>query len=191
MTDETKTRRRSTAKHAAIIQAAVDVIAEIGYSAATIERIAATAGVGKQTIYRWWPSKPALYVEVYTSLVGTVAPPSGIQHCTRELTRFLTALFKTYQRTRAGLILQGLLGDMASDPVAADAVKNGLMLQRAPVLLDAIQQGCASGELDASISPQERANLIVALVWQQTLLDPAKLNAPFARRIVRLATAST
>ncbi len=41
----------------AVLRAADDLLAERGFSGVTIEGIAARAGVAKQTIYRWWPSK--------------------------------------------------------------------------------------------------------------------------------------
>ena len=45
------------------MHAAVRLLPELGFSGLTIERIAAEAGVGKQTIYRWWPSKSAILAE--------------------------------------------------------------------------------------------------------------------------------
>jgi AcrR family transcriptional regulator len=42
------------------VDATVDCIRDVGYRSCTIERVAATAGVGKQTIYRWWPTKGVL-----------------------------------------------------------------------------------------------------------------------------------
>ena len=47
----------------AILTAAVELLAETGYNELTVEAIAARAGVGKQTIYRWWPSRASLVAE--------------------------------------------------------------------------------------------------------------------------------
>ncbi len=49
--------RRNQQARAAILHAADDLLAEHGFDKLTIEGIAARAGVAKQTIYRWWPSK--------------------------------------------------------------------------------------------------------------------------------------
>jgi AcrR family transcriptional regulator len=51
--------RRNTRAQAAILEATRNLIGSIGYDRMSIEGIAAAAGVGKQTIYRWWPSKAA------------------------------------------------------------------------------------------------------------------------------------
>src|SRR5690348_16839216 len=60
-------RRRSNQAHQAILQATFEVLEQVGYRAMTIEGIAARAGVGKKTIYRWWPSKAAVALETVTT----------------------------------------------------------------------------------------------------------------------------
>src|SRR5690606_18292671 len=49
--------RRSERSRRAIFDAALALVGEVGYPKTTVEGIAARAGVGKQTIYRWWRSK--------------------------------------------------------------------------------------------------------------------------------------
>lgn len=57
------TQRRSERSRVAILTAALDLCAEHGYGNVTVEAIAARAGAGKKTIYRWWPSKGAVVLE--------------------------------------------------------------------------------------------------------------------------------
>src|SRR5687768_12726238 len=61
-------RRRSERSHEAIVRATQELLVERGYRQLTIEAIAARAGVGKQTIYRWWPSKGAVVLEAFLVL---------------------------------------------------------------------------------------------------------------------------
>ena len=60
--------RRSQPARRAILAAALDQVAEVGYAQLSIEGIAAAAGVGKQTIYRWWPSKGAVLLDSLLAL---------------------------------------------------------------------------------------------------------------------------
>ncbi|MGW2561791.1 TetR/AcrR family transcriptional regulator [Streptomyces sp. NPDC001514] len=60
--------RRSERSRRAIYDAALALVGEVGYTRTTIEGIAARAGVGKQTIYRWWPSKAAVLLEAFLDL---------------------------------------------------------------------------------------------------------------------------
>jgi AcrR family transcriptional regulator len=75
--------RRSERSRRAILDAALDLVEEAGYAKLSVEGIAARAGVGKQTIYRWWPSKGAVLLDALLALSedteGAVAalPDSG------------------------------------------------------------------------------------------------------------------
>ncbi|MGN9783506.1 TetR/AcrR family transcriptional regulator [Nonomuraea sp. ZG12] len=60
--------RRNEASRRAILTAAFALVQEVGYAKLSIEGIAARAGVGKQTIYRWWPSKGAVLFDAFLML---------------------------------------------------------------------------------------------------------------------------
>ncbi|MEU4259582.1 TetR/AcrR family transcriptional regulator [Streptomyces fradiae] len=62
--------RRSERSRRAIYDAALALVVEVGYARTTVEGIASRAGVGKQTIYRWWPSKSAVLLDAYLDLTG-------------------------------------------------------------------------------------------------------------------------
>lgn len=70
--------RRNEASRRAILAAAFDLLQEVGYAKLSIEGIAARAGVGKQTIYRWWPSKGAVIFDAFLMLSegGEGEPPT-------------------------------------------------------------------------------------------------------------------
>jgi len=60
--------RRNPSSRRAILAAALDLVGEVGYTKLTVEGIAGRAGVGKQTIYRWWPSKGAVLFDAFLTL---------------------------------------------------------------------------------------------------------------------------
>jgi AcrR family transcriptional regulator len=61
-------RPRSEQAERAIVEATLDLLAEVGIGALSIEQVAARAGVGKATIYRRWPNKEALIIDALASL---------------------------------------------------------------------------------------------------------------------------
>ncbi|MCW2522401.1 MAG: transcriptional regulator, TetR family [Frankiales bacterium] len=76
-------RPRSSEAHQAILEATRDLLTIGGYERLTIEAIAARAGVGKQTVYRWWPSKAAIVAEAV--LAGVIGGPSTVLDDTGDI----------------------------------------------------------------------------------------------------------
>ena len=70
-------RQRSPESHRAILAATREVLDEVGYFRLTVEGVAARAGVGKTTVYRWWPSKSALVLEAVGARITVPPQPSG------------------------------------------------------------------------------------------------------------------
>ncbi|GAB1330014.1 TetR/AcrR family transcriptional regulator [Streptomyces sennicomposti] len=90
--------RRSERSRRAIYDAALALVAEVGYPRTTVEGIAARAGVGKQTIYRWWPSKADVLLEAFLDLGEEAAREAGQQPYEIPDTGDLAADLKTVLR---------------------------------------------------------------------------------------------
>ncbi|OIJ84686.1 TetR/AcrR family transcriptional regulator [Streptomyces colonosanans] len=71
--------RRSERSRRAIYDAALALVGEVGFPKTTVEGIAARAGVGKQTIYRWWSSKADVLLEAFLDLGERAAQAAGQQ----------------------------------------------------------------------------------------------------------------
>ncbi|MDQ0396261.1 TetR/AcrR family transcriptional regulator [Labrys monachus] len=68
-------RPRSMETHQAILQAAMHVLEQGHYRDVSVERIASSAGVGKQTIYRWYDSKADLLLDAFLARYTESLPP--------------------------------------------------------------------------------------------------------------------
>jgi AcrR family transcriptional regulator len=181
---------RSERSQNAILDAAIQVADSDGYAAASIEKIARRAGAGKQTIYRWYGSKAALYVDAYIKLVSALPPEDVTGNAEADLTSLLRDLFRIYFDTAAGVILAGLVGASAEDPETADQIRAGLMVGRQSVLRDPLEQAISAGNLPSDFSVDAAVEVTVALIWYRLLADPQKLDAAYAASIVRRAIAS-
>ncbi len=108
-------RPRSEKTRLAILDAAADLLLSNGFSEATIEAIAARAGVSKVTIYKWWPSRGAVAIDAYFHrfIQSTIFPDSG--NTVVDITTQVLHLIETF-RGRAGEVMAELLGQAQLDP---------------------------------------------------------------------------
>src|ERR671914_2594511 len=102
-------RRRSERAHAAIVAATQELLVERGYRNLTIEGVAARAGVGKQTIYRWWPSRAALVLEAYLAGSDAISPPPPRATVEEDVRAVLVWLSKVLAQPIGGHVLAGAL----------------------------------------------------------------------------------
>jgi len=182
--------RRSPASYRAILEAAAALVGEIGFHSVTIELIAARAQAGKQTIYRWWPSKPALFVEVYDHLVSRALLDVDTGSVAGDLTLLLERLFEKFREGPASLILAGLIGAAQGDPVAAAAIQQGLVIGRRDLLTGPIGRAIRRGELHPGFDGALACAVVVALVWREVLLSDRALDADYAATVVECALKS-
>src|ERR1700691_1780428 len=115
-------RRRDRAR-VAVLHAADDLLVERGYAGVTIEGIAARAGVAKQTIYRWWPSKFEILMDTFLEdAAGALEIPDtgtvdgDLRQHLRQLAGFLSA-------EPAGRVMLALIGEAQHD---ADVARTDL-----------------------------------------------------------------
>lgn len=108
---------RSEAARRSILAAAAEIFAERGYDHLTIEGIAARAGVGKQTIYRWWASKSDIVAECL--LERSLLPDELTLPDTGDLRRDLTAWLRSI-----AAIMDGGQGEALMRSLIAAATEN-------------------------------------------------------------------
>ncbi|MGW4276095.1 TetR/AcrR family transcriptional regulator [Streptomyces seoulensis] len=115
--------RRSERSRRAIYDAALALVAEVGYPRTTVEGIAARAGVGKQTIYRWWPSKADVLLEAFLDLAEEAAREAGHQPYEIPDTGDLAADLKAVLRATVDELLDPRF-DAPSRALAAEGLVN-------------------------------------------------------------------
>ena len=113
---EKATRRRGAELEQAILSAVVDELAEGGYASLTMDRVATRAGTSKNVIYRRWPSRAALCVAAYRSLLPT--DPEDTPDTGDLRSDALALLNRANERMSSpvGKVLRELLTGIRDDP---------------------------------------------------------------------------
>jgi AcrR family transcriptional regulator len=179
-----RSARRSRTSHAAILAAAAAVAAERGYFGATIEEIAARAGTGKQTIYRWWKAKPFLFLEVYGELVPLSEMAVDTGSLRGDFEALLARLLGFYRETPAAAVLAGLIAEAQSDPAGAAAFDERMVRARRGILTGPLARARARGELDDGFDAEFAADLFTAAVWHRLLVGSDRPEPRFIAQLV-------
>ena len=102
-------RPRSEEAHNAILDATLELLVEVGFSALTVEGVATRAGVGKATIYRRWPSKLPLVVEAFGRLPALEEADTG--DLVEDLKRMLRGYLQLFNSSPLAAVLPSLAGE--------------------------------------------------------------------------------
>lgn len=153
-------RPRRAETRMAIVDATLELLAERGVQAATIDAIADRAGVGKNTIYRRWPSKEELIVDALHELSADLDEQEG-----DELYSLLLEWVRDFARLFAdplfGRILPGVLGELQRNPAFARAYADRVVEPRRRALLELLTLARERGEIRPDADVVQIADLLV------------------------------
>jgi AcrR family transcriptional regulator len=143
--------RRDEQARLAVLHAADDLLVERGFGGVTIEGIAARAGVAKQTIYRWWPSKVDILLDTLIEDAGrqlVIEDTGSVLECTR---RYLRRLARFLTKEPAGKVLLALIGEAQHDPEMARAFHERHLHPQRQRERELLRRGVDCGELSVEL----------------------------------------
>jgi AcrR family transcriptional regulator len=173
-------RRRSEKSRTAIVTATRELLLERGFDGLTIEAVAARAGVGKQTIYRWWPSRPALVADVMLEDADKIlASVDHTDDLAADLIGWVRKLTATLTTERGSAMLRTLIVASIEHEETAVKLRAGFGLP----LHDSVRTRLLAGGIDTDTA-ESAADAIVGGVVYPILSDPRR----YSRRRAELTT---
>lgn len=133
-----------------VFAATLRTVHELGYTRATVDRIAAAAGVAKTTIYRRWPSKGELITACLVDTFDSLSLTDAIRE--KDLATVIRAVAAKVGEPGVGAAFAGVFTDAVSDPALRQVLTTRLQEPYLLVLQEAL------GE------PEERVLLVVDVV---------------------------
>jgi AcrR family transcriptional regulator len=179
-------RRRRKSSHAAILAATRELIRDSGYPALTIEAIAARAGVGKQTIYRWWPSKGAVAVEALLDEVEIDIDFPDTGDLAADLESLLASVAKLLADVDTGVPLVALLAETQRDDVLRTIFMQEVFRPIRGRYAQRIAAAQAAGALSAHLDQDAILDCAFGPLWFRALTRPSELNAQFGSTVAHL-----
>ena len=142
------------------------------YLAVTIEGLAAEAGVSKQTIYRWWPSKAAILGEAL--LEGELPGADTVLPMTDDLAQDLLAWIAAMTAQLGSMentaLARALIAVTATDPQLGEALNLRLAGPVVAWIVERIERAKVVGEVRADVDADVIADQLVALASYAALV---------------------
>ena len=177
-------RPRSDASRAAILKAAHQILREGGYARFTIEGVAARAGAGKATIYRWWTSKGTLAVEAF--LIAIAPRMDAVRESDSPLAdlRKQVHLAATIYRGRTGQLLRELIALGQADTDTGKLLLSDFLEPRRKVALTALRRAYSGGELRREIDIEVLADVLWGPIFHRVLVHRASIDKAFIDKLL-------
>jgi AcrR family transcriptional regulator len=169
-------RPRSARAHEAILRATVELLAEAGYRAMTMEEVQRRAGVGKATIYRRWRSKDALVKEAVGSLSDDiVAPDTG--SLAGDFAQLSRAVASNAQATGLEVLMPRLLSEVAGEPELHAIFSAHLVEPRRRALRAVLERAKARGEVREDVDVELAIDMLVGPILYRFIIAGGDLQA--------------
>jgi AcrR family transcriptional regulator len=162
-------RKRSEESRLAILTAALELTAELGYAGLTVDGIAARSGTGKQTIYRWWPSKADVLLDAAALKADLFVPVPDEGSLAADLRGFLAASFVLAGKKPLADALRALMAQAQLDEEFRERFWAAFLQRRRDALGVLLDRAAARGELP--VSTEAVADVVFGVIWYRLLTD--------------------
>lgn len=160
---------------------------EGGLAGATVEAIAERAGVGKATIYKWWPSRAAVALEGLMLVASSSWDSPEGASAMEALSEHMRAVARLFTDTPAGPLMRSLAADAQSQPEIAAALREQWLAPRRAVSLAILRDGMMSGELRVDLDLEATVDILYAPLYYRLLFGHAPLDQAAIEPLIDLA----
>jgi AcrR family transcriptional regulator len=182
MTKTESSDPRAIRSRRAIINAAVELLAEHGFAGTTIEAIAARSGAAKTTIYRHWPDKRAVLLAAIEAIVpAATAPDSGSLR--EDLIGFARDLARIISTPPTAALVPALIDAAERDPEIARLLADFTAQRRRPVHT-AVERAVERGEIEARHDAAPIDGLLLGPIFYRRLLSRQPITPKFVENVV-------
>ncbi len=178
--------RRSDRARAAILEATSASVADLTYGRTTIEGIAQRAGVGKQTIYRWWSSKGAVVLDALLAEQTNVELPDTGDFAA-DLRLVLEATVDEFADPGTSATLRALMIDMQHDPALSESVMERMLGPQLEATRRRLVSAQEAGQIAADLDLDVAVEMIFGPIYHRWILQTKPLDEAYAETLTTLA----
>ncbi|WP_406424561.1 TetR/AcrR family transcriptional regulator [Streptomyces sp. NBC_01589] len=162
-------RKRSEESRMAILVAAFELVGEVGYTGLTIEGIANRAGCGKQTIYRWWPSRAHVLLEALAVKADLYVTNADHGSYTDDVRAFLGDTFRLGRQQRVVDILRVLMAEAQINEEFGELFRSAFLQRRRDALQVVLDRARTRGDLPPRPAASTVLDIVFGTLWYRLL----------------------
>jgi AcrR family transcriptional regulator len=178
-------RPRSEQARQAILASTLKILGERGFSDLKIEDVADRAGVGKATVYRWWPNKGALIADAFASSTTRRLHFPDTGSVDTDMSRQMRQLVKIFRSPR-GRIVSAILAAGQSDRELIAAFRERFLKPRRRDAYETLRRGIRRGELRKDIDPDLLLDSLYGPIYMRFLIGHDRLTPEFVDSLCAL-----
>ncbi len=178
-------RPRSEQARLAILRSTLKLLAEKGFSELTIEAVADHAGVGKATVYRWWPDKAALIADAFACSTKRKLHFPDTGSVRTDMSQQMRQLIKVF-RSRRGRIVSAILAAGQTDRGVIAAFRERFMMPRRQEAYATLQRGILRGQLPKKIDLDLLLDSLYGPIYMRFLIRHDSLTPEFVEGLCEL-----
>lgn len=177
-------RPRSPQIRDAILRAARELMDEAGPAGLTMEAVAERAGVGKPTVYRWWPNRHAVAMAALMDQAALPKAAARKRSPLRALEQQLLVVSETLV-SRQGRNVTAMIAAADPDTEVAKAFRHHFVLARRSEGKALLDEAVRAGELRAGLDMEVALDQVYGALFFRVLMGHAGIDAAFVRALVR------
>ena len=178
-------RPREARADRAILEAALELMAEGGVPDLRMDAVAARAGVGKAAIYRRYRSKDELAAAALAALVSEITvPDTGSTHA--DLLALMRDAVEVYSGPVAAGAMPSVVEAMSRNPELAEAVRDGFLAARRAALQEVLDRGIGRGDLAQDLDAELALDVLAGPLFYRLLITGGPLDEQLAAGVVEL-----
>ena len=177
-------RPRSESSRKAIITSTIALIEILGYEKLKIADIAKEAGVGKQTIYRWWNSKAELIIEAVLEDAKEYVAIPNTGNLSGDLREVIKSSCHRIRTNASKNMLSGLLMAGRKNAETLSLFREKFIHSRRDFIRQIFHKHSRQKGLKSDLNIELLLDLIFGAMWYRLLMEHAPLSDTFAEELV-------
>jgi AcrR family transcriptional regulator len=171
-----------------ILRASLELCREVGFARTTMDAIARRAGVGKQTVYRWWPSKAAVVMDAVNEEASEALGFADTGDVVADLRANMRSVVALLTSDMAG-VFAGLIGAAQTDPALARVLHEVAVEPPMALCRDRLAKARQNGEIRADVDLDAMVELLYSAFYFRLLLRAEPVSDAQADTILDLCFA--